>query len=275
MPDAAASRPSPAPPPADARRVVIGDLHGDHRGLQKLLRHIGVIDWNGKRQPGYHVWQLGDLVHVGPGTVGADIITMELVHKGWVDIVLLGNHELMHAHGLSCGWFLGIDEEAELVGPLLKNMVDHGQLRPAAAVDGWLLSHAGLMPRYARKFVDEGAPDAGAVAARLNDAFDEALASPGGIPAVFSSIGPIRSGGQDLRPGGIFWADASEMKGAADENTLPQIFGHTPQPGFFPRRLDERLWVVDVGAALSGVVVALVKDPEEKKWKPVVTGAGK
>jgi len=253
--------------------VVVGDLHGDHRGLQQLLRHIGVIDWNGKRQPGYHVVQLGDLVHVGPQTVGADIITMELVQKGWVDMVLCGNHELLHAYGLSCGWFLGIDEEADTVGPLLRNMVEYGQLRPAAALDGWLLTHAGLHPRYAGKFVDEGATDAAKVAARLNDAFDEALA-PGGMPAVFSSIGPIRSGGQDLRPGGIFWADAAEMKGAADENTLPQIFGHTPQSGF-PRRLDERLWCVDVGAALSGVVVALVKDPEEEKWKPVVTGAGK
>jgi hypothetical protein len=254
--------------------VVVGDLHGDHRGLEKLLRHIGVIDYSGKRQPGYHVVQLGDLVHVGPTTETRDMIIVELLQQGWLDLVLCGNHELKHAYGLSCGWFYGIDEEANAVGPLLRNLVAQGQLRPAVALDGWLLTHAGLHPRYAGGFVDEGAPDAAAAAARLNDAFDAALAEGGGVPAVFSSIGPIRSGGRDLRPGGIFWADASEMKGAAAENTLPQIFGHTPQAGF-PRRIDERMWCVDVGAALSGVVVALVKNPEEEKWKPVVTGAGK
>jgi 23S rRNA C2498 (ribose-2'-O)-methylase RlmM len=63
------------------------------------------------------------------------------------------------------------------------------------------------------------------------------------------------------------------MKGAADRNALHQLFGHSPQE--FPRRLDERMWVVDVGAALSGLVVALVKDPDEENWKPVVTGVGR
>src|SRR4051812_41833775 len=96
--------PEPGP---DQVRVVIGDVHAAHRGLEALLREVGAIDDAGERRPTHFVAQLGDLLHLGHATAEADARTLEAGSR-WIDLQILGNHEGFYAFGLDSCWWQGM-----------------------------------------------------------------------------------------------------------------------------------------------------------------------
>ena len=81
--------------------------------------------------------------------------------------------------------------------------------------------------------------------------------SDGHQRAIAATAGAVYARGGRDRCGGVLWNDPAEM---TDEPTpWPQIIGHTPQ--LEPRCHEGWRWTIDVGAALSGRVAALVAEP--------------
>jgi hypothetical protein len=244
--------------------VVIGDVHGDHVLLERLLLELGVVDARGARAPGFFVVALGDVAHLGHRTRAGDAATLSIARET-CDVVLMGNHELFHAHRLEYGFFAGMHFELRAdVSAALEALLSDGQLVAAWCLDGMLITHAGVHPDYADGLADDPCE----AAAEINRRFERHV-SERNDDVLFAAVGGVR--GSEPRPGGIFWADLSEIESQADRLRWPQIVGHTPQPaGLEARRVAGDLWVCDAGAALSGRLAALVKRPGESAWQPYV-----
>ena len=92
------------PPPAPARIVAIGDLHGDYSAWTDIARAAGLIDarhrWSGGRTI---LVQLGDVPDRGPDSLKIirDLMRLqkEAARKGGKVIALVGNHEAMNMTG--------------------------------------------------------------------------------------------------------------------------------------------------------------------------------
>ena len=209
-------------------RIVVGDLHGDLEGLRTLLAHLGVLDRFSKRCDGFHIAQLGDLIHGGHHEERADRQMLEeVLERGWLDEVLCGNHELYPAFKLPSGRWEGMtDPPDQKVVELLRQLRRRGGLTAASAVDGWLLTHAGLHPLYQKRVPAGLRMTAVDLATYLCAAFEARIRDRSGRD-VFDAVGPVRSGGRDPLAGGIFWADASEMATAkTEEPGAPDLRSH-------------------------------------------------
>jgi hypothetical protein len=94
-----------APVPAPTARVVaVGDVHGDLKGLQAILREAAVIDAAGRWAGGKTILvQTGDLIDRGPDSRAVLDFVMGLEQQasqaGGRLIALLGNHEAMNILG--------------------------------------------------------------------------------------------------------------------------------------------------------------------------------
>lgn len=249
------------------KTIVIGDLHGDWKGLLAILRATGGIDAENLRRPGTTVIQLGDLIHGGDPrgapSPGVDDELCAALGLGLCDTILIGNHELPH---------LWPDAGFPVFGgqrPISDRLRDDllagyrgGQLVPAHAHEHWLLTHAGLYPDLA---LAQGVARGLAKRLRINFA---ARVEQGGRWSIFDGVGLARGGRVD-EFGGIFWQDWGELTSAADLGTsVSQIVGHTPQAAGYAHAHDS--WCCDAGAALSGRVAALVQDEAGGPWRPVV-----
>ena len=180
----------------------------------------------------------------------------------YCDVALIGNHELPHLFP-EAGFptFTGQAPISKLLRDFLANAYRAKRLVPALAHECWLLTHAGTVNAYVNE-----CKDAADAAERLCVFFERRLQG-GRMRALFDAVSPMR-GGHDLN-GCIFWSDWSELTTWRDaELLLPQIVGHTAQPGGYARH--GNLWCVDAGAALSGRVSALVQDMAGGEWWPVV-----
>ena len=260
------------------KTIVIGDLHGDYRGLRAILRATGAVGEDGARVADTRIIQIGDLIHGGrpelPARSGVDDDRCAIEALLVCDSILLGNHELPLVFP-EAGFpaFAGMGRLAEATFRALRDAWHAGRLRAATAHEGWLLTHAGLHHRRRRAAVLPG--DAAEVAFRLGLAFSRRVES-GQADPLFDAIGPARGGRSDV--GGIFWCDWSELAACYDQGPgVSQIVGHTPgiAPTLKARGGDHAspvgtLWCVDVGAALSGFVAALVQDESGTAWRPVV-----
>lgn len=250
------------------KTIVVGDLHGDWQGLMAILRATGAIGADGARLPDTEVIQLGDLIHGGglPLREGVDDRRCAELALRLCDTLLIGNHELPHLWP-DAGFlrFHGQRPIAETLREVLLGAYRDGRLVPACAHDGWLLTHAGLHPAMGRGYAEFSAgATAPAVAEDIRRYF-AARIPPAPLPlALFDAVARSR-GGRD-EEGGIFWCDFSELMAAG--SAIPQIVGHTPQPGGYART--GNLWCVDAGAALSGLVSAIVRDEAGGEWRPVV-----
>ena len=258
-------------------RVVVGDTHGDHVGLLLALRRVGAIDERNVRVPGYWLCHIGDVIHAGHGVQDDDVTCLRLA-LDLFDCLLYGNHETPFAVDL--GSFVGQNPTLDCQ-PLLDASVQAGRWHAATAVDGYLLTHAGLHPRLLA-----GSPvldplrdtdrlhDPVAVASAINDAFEQRIESAEPEP-VFDWVGPVRSSRAREPCGGIFWCDWTELMEAERKprrrSPLKQIVGHTPRRNV-QQALDAKYWCVDVGAALSGYVGTLVKRPADQRWQPIRVG---
>jgi len=87
-----------------AVRFAIGDIHGDYKSFEKLLRKLSLIDkdlnWSGGRK---ELVQTGDIFDRGPGSRAAVELLMKLEGQakkaGGSATTLLGNHEVMNLVG--------------------------------------------------------------------------------------------------------------------------------------------------------------------------------
>jgi len=86
------------------RIVAVGDVHGDFRAFQKLLRETGIINARGRWIAGKtHLVQVGDVPDRGPDSRKAMDLLMKLekqaLKAGGRVHALIGNHEAMNIAG--------------------------------------------------------------------------------------------------------------------------------------------------------------------------------
>jgi bis(5'-nucleosyl)-tetraphosphatase (symmetrical) len=126
----------------DMALYFIGDLQGCHEPLQRLLQRI---DFSPSRDT---LYLLGDLVNRGPDSLAVLRTVMQL---GDAAQSLLGNHDL---HLLTVGYGLrqqhkGDTLDAILQAPDRDALLDWVRHRSMALhVNGWLVVHAGVLPRW-------------------------------------------------------------------------------------------------------------------------------
>ena len=226
--------------------VVVGDVHARTDALHTLLRELEVIDGKGRRRRKGWVAQVGDLLD-RKAEPEANLETAQLAVAA-LDVVLAGNHE----------WRMLEDGENEAALDLLAT---RGWPEAAAASDGWLVTHAGVHPKFAESLPADPADCAAEINRRWNGKRRDR-------DPLFASIGPARGG--DDPHGGILWMHSDEWP---KSHTTPwgQIAGHVPQPG--PRLLPGPRWAIDIKA--PDRLAALVRQSGDKRWRPVVVKAGR
>lgn len=289
---------SGCPPAPDDLRVVIGDIHGDWEAAWKLLKKTDVVDKLGRKKPHRHVTFIGDIGHYGHDVYGADYYALYIAAK-FGNALIGGNHEGANLFDIPP---FGGYRPPQMVAPeamrLLNQLKFQGRWQAAVAIDGWLLTHAGLHPAWQEGRLRAFIKDPVALAEEINRLFYVKLAQHKRDP-LFDSVGPIRSRmtkegfdpsrRDDDEPGGVFWMDAHEVVGGPwkrpdgslyypsllDFNRIRQIVGHTgsisgkanPAPLFY----GDSFIINDVGAAPSGRACALVKRAQQEKWTPVIS----
>lgn len=283
--------PSGGPSPTD-QRVVIGDIHGNPSALLALLRAADVINDKGERNPRFWVCQLGDLIHGGDDVTFADADTLTLAERS-IDTQLVGNHEAPFLVP-DAPPFEGIHADpaaGQPRHPSCQEQLDtaSGRWQAAVAVDGWLITHAGLSPAFLHgPHADpelvaacdpQASPDvASALAEVINRRFRERVAR-GERDALFDAIGPARGGPDPV--GGMLWCDWHALKREVRRlgSPCPQIVGHTSMPminrkvGNHPRRVKRAGRTMLINADLAGIdqgyVACLIKAAGQPEWTAI------
>jgi hypothetical protein len=247
--------------PACSRLVILGDLHGRRDHAEALLRAAGAIDETGRRIEGIRTLSVGDVVSLGYDQDEIDFLEWIWPH---LDDVVWGNHELHHVwHNQSDMAFTGAGRETDPETDAV--IFEHGadpeavqfirdrksELIAATSVGDWLITHAGLHPRYQQAYVRAEATAAD-IADDLQGRFERCWNE--GLPfgAAYDDV-ITRTSHAD---GGIFWLRADNLEDAyqlpSAEGCVAQVFGHTPYAG--PElMIGEQLWCIDGtggGAAL-------------------------
>lgn len=191
--------------------VAIGDVHGLTNWKEIVANHPNDrIVFLGDYCDPYHAVSNFDILDNL-----LDIIAFKTERQDDV-VLLLGNHDM---HYLYEGFPIGTrfnEGIAELIGALFKDRRDYFQF--AYQENDLLFTHAGVTDSWWKNyFKGETGPDAPSIADQLNKP------SPEQLDAMFM-VGYARGG--DTPCGGIFWADASELKTDAIEG-IHQIVGHT------------------------------------------------
>jgi len=226
--------------------VVIGDVHARPEALRTLLRAVGAVDRDGRRNRECWVVQIGDLLD-RRATLRANLATARLAASA-VDVVLAGNHEAQM-----------LSDPTGAGGAALATLAARGWPHAAFACGAWLVTHAGVHPELARDLPDV-APEC---AAEINDRWHRR--GPGDhTDPLFDWRGPARGGAAPC--GGIFWMHPTEWD-AARKAPWGQIIGHVPQPQ--PSLLSGRRWAIDLRAR-EGRLAALVRAAPQASWRAVV-----
>src|SRR4051794_36130304 len=226
--------------------VVIGDVHARAGALHSLLREVGVIDARGRRRSSAHVIQVGDLLD-RKADPKENLATARLAAEV-LDVVLVGNHE----------WRLLNDGDGDNA-EALQALASRGWPHAAAARDGWLVTHAGVHPKFARDLPK----DADACAAEINRRW---AAKKRQRDPLFTAVGPARGG--DDPYGSILWLHRDEWP-SKEVTPWGQIAGHVPQAE--PRLLPGPRWAIDIKA--PDRLAAIVRANGNRRWRPVVVKA--
>ena len=221
------------------RIIVVGDMH------QKQHLVLPIVDNAIRFLGAKRVVLLGD--YCDDYSPDRDETDAEKLLRGleyqvdWVDCtrnrgvqvdVLLGNHDMQYLVERR-----GPGTNLNCIVPV-RRLLAQMNVRMAAAVDGWLATHAGLTSQFADivlEIDDEAEPfgkpsySAESLAARLNAAFDHALTEMfdhGNDEELllFNLCGPGRGG---ISIPGPLWASTSELTVLGMPH-LDQIVGHTP-----------------------------------------------
>jgi hypothetical protein len=226
--------------------VAVGDVHARADVLRALLAALGALDSRGRRRRGFWIVQVGDLLD-RRATAEANLRTARLAAEAF-DVVLAGNHEVEM-----------LAEPGSTYGRALATLANQGWPHAAAALRGWLLTHAGVHPELTHDLPRQ----AEECAVVINDRWHRRSTAGPGEP-LFDWVGPARGGTAPY--GGLFWRADSEWP-PYGRTPWGQICGHVPQPR--PRLLPGPLWLIDVGARESRLA-ALVRRDRADRWRPVV-----
>lgn len=226
--------------------VVVGDVHARAGVLRSLLVALGALDSRGRRQRGFWIVQVGDLLDRRASP--EDNLEAARLAVGSLDLVLAGNHEVEL-----------LTEPASAHGGALSTLSSQGWPHAAAALGGWLVTHAGVHPE-----LSHGLPtSAEECVVEINDRWHRRSRDATGDP-LFDWVGPAKGG---LAPyGGLFWRADSEWT-PGGRTPWGQICGHAPQAR--PRLASGPRWLIDVGGSGSKLA-ALVRSDPSAPWRPLV-----
>jgi len=233
---------------------VVGDVQGCYQTLRALLS-------SAKVSHGDRLWFVGDLVNRGPRSLEVLRFVESLGERV---TVVLGNHDL-HLIGRALGLYTAkrrdtLDEV--LAAPECNRLVDWLRRRPLLHRDGgWLMVHAGLLPRWSTSAAEAEArrlehllagPDVGAL---LTDKHEESLAAlvrlrmlrTDGVPADYDGS-PA-----DAPRGLVPWFRAPDRRSL----DVTVLFGHWSQLGFHRGAHEIGL---DTGCVWGGRLTALRLD---------------
>jgi hypothetical protein len=204
------------------RTIVIGDSHGYPWVISNALEHFGF-----EKGVDRFVYT-GDFIDRGPDARGC----FELIEQN-ADVVLVGNHELFVLMG---ELFEPHNVETLLLAPTIRARVleatPEERWRCAVAVDGVLITHAGVNERYARAFAEECGSDVERFAEWLNTHFDESLRG--------SMIRGYADEEGLLGTEGPLWNRPTSSEGSGFLPRLRQVAGHTPVSAASSARLEKR-----------------------------------
>lgn len=193
------------------KTIAIGDIHGrsNWKKIVKAHPHDRIVFLGDYCDP-YHAASNFDILDNL-----LDIIALKTERKDDV-VLLLGNHDM---HYLYEGFPIGTRYNkgiADLIGAIFRDRRDYFQF--AYQESDLLFTHAGVTDSWWKNyFQGKTGPDAPSIADQLSNP------SPEQLDAMFM-VGYARGG--DTPCGGIFWADASELKADALEG-IHQVVGHT------------------------------------------------
>lgn len=230
------------------KTLIVPDIHGSVAAFVGLLKRAGAIEMGDKgwvRRDGYRIIQLGDLANMSApwrdfrGFRSQDAAILKLAVDGFVDDLLVGNHELHYTHNLPAGSWSGMADIHELdpkTMPRIRALVNQGQWNAAAEANGWLITHAGLHPKHTRDMPDNAKETADYLNILL---LERALREKVYHPAI---------DGDDS----IFWMrpfDVGRWRHPVTKTAMSygQIVGHTPRkdhPRYVPVR---KMWYLDTG----------------------------
>lgn len=186
------------------RTFIIGDIHGHVQRLAELLDKAKVTE-----EP-TDVVLLGDVGHYDADTKEQDLKTWKFVHmlndvlhkQGGGITVLWGNHDYANVSPNKHAFRGHVQAEPEVM-EIIRRM------EPKFAVErhGYLLTHAGLAPRFA--------PPEGTAIEMIAEVLNGCEDMP-----VIDDISYRRGG--FATQGGILWRDESEKL-----HDVPQVFGHS------------------------------------------------
>ncbi len=199
-----------------AKSLVVGDMHCKQGMILPL------VDAAVERRGVSRIVFLGDYVDEWNSTA-RDVVEGIEVQLEWANgvrlqgievVFLLGNHDFEYLLGRGCS------------GTHLEAMVDIREalgridMRAAADIDGYLVTHAGLTQRWRSKYAS-GCNDAGDIATRLNGLY---LGGSYHDWRKLAACGPSRGGRGIPSP---LWADKRDLESDAALG-IRQIAGHTP-----------------------------------------------
>lgn len=242
---------------ANKKVVIFGDIHGHSGPLMDLLEKTkAVVD--GKKNPDVHVIQIGDLLHYGHDVYESDAECLALSLR-FVDEQLYGNHDLPAFYGWAPGFMGQHHLPRPELGALIKEAKARNHFKVATAVDGYLVTHAGLSPSI-WELTDVSVDDAVEAATQINKLFQEKQLNPDRPVAMFDAIGLARGGSS--HHGGVFWEEWDELvRSYRTKPLLPQIVGHSARPGQEPEVTETGLINIDLEGIHQGWIGGIVRDP--------------
>ena len=279
--------------PSVGRVVAVGDLHGNHAGLRRILRETCLLDrkdrWVARDT---HLVLLGDVLGRGgePGKIFALVrrLEAEAPARGSRVHLLLGNHEAMNLGGILR--YNTLEEFRDLSEAGLGEAADPGldpqlgkrldalgarafriALSPRGGLGAWLLAHASAVAINGHLFVHGGL---NRVHGRmpleeLNAGIRSELAecADAGLSAALRKDGPQWNRDYVLDPGPGREDELEEV--LAYHGCLRMVVGHTPtsciepaQAGRILPRYGGRMYCIDtgIGKAYGGHLSALSLD---------------
>ncbi len=244
-PDVAGAELEPVVPQAGV--VAIGDLHGDPKAAQAVLRMAGIIDEDGHWSAGSTVLvQTGDTTDRGPDSRAViDILRAlepQAEEAGGRVIALLGNHEVMNLLG---DWRYVSEADLAVFGgvePRRTAFSADGELGrwlrgrdTVALVDGTVFVHGGVTQHAATASVK-----------MLNRAVQEAIAAGDRRASILGSEGPLWYRGYIQEPESEVCPLLEEALGKLGARRM--VVGHTTRrDGRIESRCGGRVAVIDTG----------------------------
>jgi len=220
--------------------IIIGDIHGDLAAAKAFLAY---------RAAKSHI-ALGDLVDSRTDISYEDELACLEFLLASDSLFIWGNHDLAYLPERPWKPYGPYGETA------FRDLYHQHRNRFSAAfaIDGWLLTHAGVSPQLTKIMptkIARGGVEA--VAVWLNQEFEKQLQIP--VPGIMRGTRyghgqlfqiAVCRGGQG-HYGGIFWFDESGEQ-SQPAPAWPQIFGHTPV--LRPQR--KKGWIIREGKVADG-----------------------